>query len=99
MAKKIDYTKSPALAFIDTPSQEEETITAPAAETTKSPELKGGKLSPTRFKPEEKRTKRVQLILRPSIYEKAKSRADSLSISFNEYVNALIDLDISEGNE
>ena len=38
----------------------------------------------------EKKTKRVQLVMRPSLYEKAKSQADSLNISLNEYINALI---------
>lgn len=100
MAKKIDYTKSPALAFIEPKAEQEQ-----ATETKQEPKTKGGKGLRTITIPEgmtlnpdmfiEKRSKRVQIVLRPSVYDKAKAKADRLGISFNEYIHALIDTDIA----
>ena len=92
------FGNSPALNFINTPG---------AQQNTQEPEQNGkGKKLRTVTIPEgmtinpelfiEKRTKRVQLVLRPSTFEKAKAKADRLGISLNEYVHALIDTDISE---
>lgn len=39
----------------------------------------------------EKKTRRIQLILQPSIYERAKDMADALGLSFNEYVHRALD--------
>ena len=41
------------------------------------------------IKPESK-TKRLNLLVRPSIYEALKSKADTRGISINEYINELI---------
>ena len=47
------------------------------------------------LKPESK-TKRVNLLLRPTIYEIAKKKAEAKGISFNDYVNNLLQEDISK---
>ena len=103
MAKK-SFTDNPALQFISTPHEaEQDTAPAPAPEQSKDTqqglypsrldELKqlipeGYTLTPIR----EKRTKRIQLVLKPSIYEKLKAAADKAGISFNEYATqALIE--------
>ena len=39
----------------------------------------------------EKKTKRVQLVLKPSTWEKARRAAAAQGVSVNEYVNRLID--------
>ena len=37
----------------------------------------------------ERRTKRVQLVMTQTLYERVKEEADRIGISFNEYVNQL----------
>lgn len=37
----------------------------------------------------ERRTKRVQLVMTQTLYDKVKAEADRIGISFNEYVNQL----------
>ena len=51
---------------------------------------------PVGFKPAyvEVKSKRVQLVFQPSIYEKAKARATKQGISLNEYIHRLINADI-----
>lgn len=111
MANKIDYGQSPALAFIKPQEEQGET----AAETTEETPAKAlkSKSKPEKLRtiviPEgmtitpdmfiEKRSRRVQLVLRPSVYDKAKAKADSLGISFNDYVHALIDSDLADDSE
>lgn len=108
MANKIDYGQSPALAFIKPQGEQGETAAAeePPAKAPKSkkPEKlrtivipEGMTITPDMFI--EKRSRRVQLVLRPSVYEKAKAKADSLGISFNDYVHALIDSDLAADSE
>ena len=38
-----------------------------------------------------KRTKRVQLVMTPELYERTKASAEAVGISFNEFVNQLCD--------
>lgn len=96
MAKK--FSDSPALAFINTPEEQAETATKSTKDkpeklrTITIPE--GMTINPELFV--EKRSRRVQLVLRPSVYDKAKARADRLGISFNEYVAALLEADSAE---
>ena len=39
----------------------------------------------------EKRQRRVQLVLQPSLYEEVKARADKAGLSFNTYVHKLLE--------
>lgn len=39
----------------------------------------------------EKKSRRVQLILKKSVYEKAKDRANKLGISVNDYINRVLE--------
>ena len=55
-------------------------------EGTKPPE--GYKLNPQFI---EKRTKRVQLVLQPSLYEKVKQASSAAGISLNDYVHKLLE--------
>ena len=41
----------------------------------------------------EVKSKRVQLLLQPSIYDRAKSKAIQQGLSLNEYIHRLIDTD------
>lgn len=96
MSKKIDYTQSPALNFISTAADDLTGGAAPeltpAGEQSK-PE--GMKLNPEYIeKYIEKKTKRVQLVFQPSIYEAAKDRAAELHTSLNDYLHRLIKADL-----
>ena len=57
----------------------------------KAPE--GYKINPEYI---EKRTKRIQLLMQPSIYEAAKEKAKESGESFNEYIHKLIISDLNE---
>ena len=96
MAKK-DYTQSPALAFI-----------GGAAEQAEQADQKNGGRTRTVTIPEgmtlndmliEKRTRRVQLVMQPSVYDRAKAEAERRGISFNDYVHALIAADLDSSAE
>lgn len=83
MAKKKTFLQdNPALQFISTADTEAEELEAAATKPLKAPE--GYKLNPMFI---EKKTKRLQLVLQPSLYEKVKSRADKAGLSVNEYIH------------
>ena len=110
MAKK-NFTNNPALQFITIPEETEQN-TAPAPAPEQGKDTKPG-LDPSRLDelrqliPEgytltpikEKRTKRIQLVLKPSIYEKLKAAADKAGISFNEYATQALIEKMEKENE
>lgn len=88
MAK--DFKNNPALQFItmEEPAEaeeEQEKITTPAGRQ-KAPE--GYKLNPEYI---EKKSKRVQLVLQPSLYNRVKAKAKKSKLSLNEYVHQVLD--------
>lgn len=96
---KTDYTESPALAFIkptaEQEQEQEQATNAPASlSSRKAPE--GMKVNPYYI---EKRTRRVQLVLQPSIYDKAKAASEALGLSFNDYVHALLEQALTDSAE
>lgn len=84
MAKK-SFKDNPALQFISTAGQEE-AEQAEKASTAKAPE--GYKPNPLYI---EKKTKRVQLVLQPSLFEKVKATAEAKQLSVNEFVHQLLE--------
>ena len=56
----------------------------PVKEHTATPAKKAPLFVPVS---EPKRTKRVQLVMAPELYEKLKAAADSANVSVNEYLN------------
>ena len=83
---------NPAMQFISTPAP------APAPQTQPEPPAH------QRFQPEripegyrlnpryvEKKTRRVQLLLRPSVYDAVKARADSYGVSVNDLINSYLE--------
>lgn len=82
MAEKKSFVKdlNPALAFIDTKGAE--TAPRPGEE-------------PTRFifrTPErEAKSRRVQLLIKPSTYDKLRSQAEAAGASVNAYINAILE--------
>ncbi len=81
MAKK-SFKDNPALQFISTP--EEEPLTA--ATTEKPP--KGYKVNPLYV---ETKSRRLQLILQPSLYNRVKKQAKAMGLSVNEYCHQILD--------
>lgn len=89
---KQDYTKSPALNFLTATEPEQP---AEIQSGDKAPE--GMKLNPAYIeKYIEKRTRRVQIVLQPSLYEKAKAKAEALDKSFNDYIHELLERDVNK---
>lgn len=91
MAKKKSFIgENPALQFIstaetETQPPEEKTITMPQP-TEKPPE--GYKLNPLYV---ETKSRRLQLVLQPSLYDRVKAGAAAAGLSVNEYVHQILD--------
>ena len=47
----------------------------------------------------EGKSKRIQLVMKPSVYKLAKKKAADMEISFNEYVHRLVEEDIGDTEE
>lgn len=90
MAKKT-FKDNPALQFISTAGEEadetKDTIQtqAPATER-KAPE--GYKLNPLYT---ETKSRRLQLVLQPSLYDRVKAKAKQNGLSVNEYIHRTLD--------
>ena len=95
MAKRPDFKQKaatdPLLQFISAPREQGTATEQTAAEhtaadaepttTTEPPE--GYKVNPLFV---EKKTKRAQIVLKPSLYDKAKEASQAAGLSFNDYV-------------
>lgn len=111
MGKSKSFTGNPAMNFISQESIDKvEGTQAPATTPT------GGKKAPEgyRLNPEyiETRSKRVQLLVQPSLYAEVQAISTQLGISvndfihralkeatYNDYVRGLIEKDIAEAKE
>lgn len=93
--KKRDFTQStesfinPTMQFIS--KETVEAVEGKTEEPVATSSLTGTKKAPEGYKvnPEfiETKSKRVQLLLQPSIYEAVKAKASSMGISTNEAIN------------
>lgn len=84
MAKKKSFIEdNPALQFISSTEPLTERKPTPAE---KPPE--GYKLNPLYV---ETKSRRLQLVLQPSLYEKVKATAKSKGVSVNEYIHKLLE--------
>lgn len=83
MAKKT-FKDNPALQFIST--AEEEPKEQRGRKTGEAPE--GYKLNPLYV---ETKTRRLQLVLQPSLYEKVKKTATEQGLSVNEYIHRTLE--------
>lgn len=93
MAKKT-FKDNPALQFISTAEEEQEvTPEQKAPITAKAPE--GYKLNPLYV---ETKTRRLQLVLRPSLFNRVKKGAKQAGLSVNEYVHRILD-EATKGEE
>ena len=90
MAKKTFINRdNPALNFISTAGQEDQ---EPRTER-KAPE--GYKRNPEFI---EKKTRRLQLVLQPSLYEKVKASAQQNGSSVNDYIHSILE-DATKGDK
>ena len=95
--KKTFKRSEPALAFISGAEEEKKPTKATPKKATASEhpraktKTKDGDKAPEGYKlaPQyvELKTKRVQLLVQPSLYEAVKAKASSLGISTNEAIN------------
>ena len=87
-ANKKTFKDNPALQFISTAEEEEQEVTTEqkAPTTAKAPE--GYKLNPLYV---ETKTKRLQLVLQPSLFDRVKKGAKQAGLSVNEYVHRILD--------
>ena len=94
MAKKT-FKDNPALQFISTAEEEEQEVTPEkkAPTTAKAPE--GYKLNHLYV---ETKTKRLQLVLQPSLFDRVKKGAKQAGLSVNEYVHRILD-EATKGEE
>ncbi len=85
MPKKT-FKGNPALQFISTPTEGEDQDQEAEAIPAKAPE--GYKLNPLYI---ETKSRRLQLVIQPSLYERIKARATASGISVNEYCHKALD--------
>lgn len=83
MSKKSLELENPALAILGRTSKPAEPVSRPSG---KAPE--GYKVNPMYI---ETRSKRLQLLIQPSLYEKLRSRADREGRSVNDLVHYLLE--------
>lgn len=87
MAQKKSFKENlnPAMQFISTPAEEAETRT----ETPRAGEApEGYRVNPLYI---EKRSKRLQLLVQPSLYDKIKAQADAEGSSVNDYIHKALE--------
>jgi hypothetical protein len=94
MAKKSyrDQLQKSASQFVSTGSPEE-TPATPTGQAKPKEAPEGYKVNPEYI---EKKTRRVQLLMRPSLYEQVKARADADGYSVNEYIHTMLEQAIEE---
>lgn len=93
MTKKT-FKDNPAMQFISDAEEESTAKAASPKPTGKPPE--GYKLNPLYV---ETKSRRLQLVLQPSLYERIKTGATAAGLSVNEYVHQLLDKATEEPEE
>ncbi len=83
MSKKT-FKDSPALQFISVPQEHE----AEQERIEQSIPPKGYKVDPKYI---EVKSRRLQLVLQPSLYERVKRKAQDDGVSVNEFIHRLLD--------
>lgn len=85
MAQKKSFKAdlNPAMQFISTPTEDEREVT-----TATAPAPEGYKVNPLYI---EKRSKRLQLLIQPSLYDKIKAQADAEGCSVNDLIHRVLE--------
>lgn len=94
MSTQKNFKENPALSFITAPESEESAEqvqksvdVAVPAKTPNTPPA-GYKMNPMYV---ETKSRRLQLVLQPSLYERVKKAAKDAGLSVNEYVHQILD--------
>ena len=101
-AAKKSFKDNPALQFISAPETEEsaEPVMQPSKE---SPSVQKPEAPPAGYKIDhryvETKSRRLQLVLQPSLYERVKKAASEQHISVNEYVHQILDRETPKNND
>lgn len=90
MKKSFKSQLNPAMQFI-TPQEEPDKNTDTPAKTTDAPE--GYKVNPLYV---EIKSRRLQLLVQPSLYEKIKGKAAAQGQSVNELIHTILDAWVKE---
>lgn len=90
MAQKKSFKAdlNPAMQFISTPAEENVTKEEAPAITTTSPAPDGYKVNPLYI---ETKSKRLQLLIQPSLLEKLKGKAKADGRSVNDLVHSILE--------
>ncbi len=86
MAKKNFKTNNPALQFISSAPESEPQEAADAVPVRKS--TAGYKVNPFYV---ETKSKRLQLVVQPSLYDRVKAAAEENGLSVNEFIHRTLD--------
>lgn len=81
---KKSFKDSPAMRFISAPQQAEEVMTAPEVEQEPAVPMK---LNPLYI---ETKSRRLQLLIQPSLHRKLKGRATAQGVSLNELIHTAL---------
>lgn len=85
--KKSFTADNPALQYISEP--EETTVAAELAQDQRAAQApEGYRLNPLYI---ETRSKRLQVVLQPSLYEKVKAAADRQGVKVNSYIHSVLE--------
>ena len=87
MARK-SFKGNPALQFISAAEDEQPREPEQAAQITAEKPPAGYKVNPLYV---ETKSRRLQLVLQPSLYDRVKARAKASGLSVNEYVHQVLD--------
>ena len=90
MSKKSFTDANPAMAFISTAKEQEDfALTQPTKEELEAKESNG---VPMKKNPEylETKSKRVQMLMQPSLYNSIKEEAEKEGISVNEMMHTIL---------
>ena len=84
---------NPAMQFISVPQQPQEEEKRPAKPAPAKPERAqeapdGYRVNPMYI---EKKTRRLQLLLKPSVYEAIRERAEAEGVSVNEMIGSILE--------
>ena len=88
-----DLMSNPAMRFITQPQerpQEPTEATEPPQPITRQGHTEPPQRATQRFVYAERKSQRVQLVMQPSVIERAKAAAEAENISLNEYIHRAI---------
>lgn len=87
MAKKVDHSKNVLDSFFSNGTEDNESPVMPVAEEL---DVRASYMRAQEAKPES-HTKRVQMLMKPSVHAAIKAKADAAGLSINAYMNTVLE--------